>query len=213
MPSKRAYRAKKRTHKRPRMGALQILRPELHYTYAPYLAATLGTANTASFIYGSGTPISDLSTGRTGNKIAPMWFKWSASYESTITNQANSLRRIILIDWNNDGTPPTQAEVLAVPADYLSIKNYDNSQRFTILKDDLFTIYAPGASTVTTVDKVHINLERYYNKKRKNLCYQGSTGAKADAASGAIYVMWIPKQTDAGAGSVQYDASMGFLSN
>lgn len=108
-----------------------------------------------SFLGDPGIPQGTLANGRVGRKIVLRRIALRSSFvilgTSTITNSADTVRIMIVLDTQANGTTLNLGELL-VPQTIMGFQSLDNRQRFRILMDRTINIEATTSDGTTTND-------------------------------------------------------------
>ncbi len=139
-------------------------------------------------------------TNRIGDsiKLQRLEFRYRVSMTSTA---ARTFGRVILLrDLDGYGTAPGVTDVLET-ASVLAPKRYLNSERFSILYDELLALSQNGDScSVGVVDMTH----------EGHVKYLGTTAAAASDGKGSIYCLIISNETTTTIPSFTYDSRIYF---
>lgn len=201
---------------------MSTLPPELKYTVNVLNNGIL--TSTWTLLNLTGIAQGDTVSNRQGSRITPEWIRMKSTVSPDLATAygggAVELRRVVFIDRGGIGAVPAQTDVFNTATEPKSLKNYQNSQRFIILKDDYVNVMntsAAGAGTSSTfVDDLYIDLSKYFRLVKKVTSYTGTGATSADIGQGAVYIAWITDQT-LGTGmnntGLAYSASLGYFDN
>lgn len=201
---------------------MSTLPPELKYTVNNTDNAILST--TWTLLNLTGIAQGDTVSSRQGSRITPEWIRMKAMVTPELTTAYGGgtveLRRIVFIDRGGIGAVPAQTDVFNTNSNPRSLKNYQNSQRFIILKDDYVPVINSSSSGAGTIqpfcDDLYVDLSKYFRRVGKVTSYTGTGATSADIGQGAVYIAWITDQTlGSGSGNtgLAYTASLGYFDN
>lgn len=122
---------------------------------------------------------------RVGDSIKLQRISFSARFSTGTTGTKTFIRTMLVRDLDGYGTLPTVANVLQ-QVDVLSEKNYLNTERFSVLYDELEAINS--VSTPNTVVRVIMPHEGHIK-------YLGTTAAAASNGKGSLYILTISNET------------------
>lgn len=190
-----AKKAKKTTYKKKASRVLNTIRPELKQFYVTGEGYTSATKDVLNIIPLSAIAVGDDKSSRDGRKINPVGLSCRGYFAPDTTAAQVAIRRIIYIDWAYNGVLPTITDLL-VTNNTRAGKNYDNVDRFEILKDDYFPCLNNLNTENGTYSKFHeelyIPLRRRYNYRNKWCSYIGTLST--DMANGNIFYAWITSE-------------------
>lgn len=99
------------------------------------------------------------------------------------TGTGTFCRTLLVRDLDNYGTKPAISDVLQAVS-VLSPKNYLNSDRFSILYDELGTLNQSDTNSVSVFESPH----------EGHIKYLGTTAADASSGKGAMYLMFLSNE-------------------
>ncbi len=202
-----------------------ILKPEMHLyersNTSKVLTTTLASVHTAPFCFNvpaQGTT----KTTRVGNRIVvkSLYIRGKLSFlgfagTGGLNTRSNRARIIILIDHQCNGLLPVAADILEDPTLLDSFRDTDNSTRFTVLYDKVFTshtqvVHNAVAGDYSSFDRI-INFSFY--KKLNMLCrYDGTTSDIANLTDNSMVMFAMINKTLA-ACTFTFTHRMRFASN
>lgn len=141
---------------------------------------------------------------RIGNSLLCKYLMCRYLLTVNATATRNTVRLIVFIDKNNaQGTAPTAADLLQGGV-ILGPINVNNTDRFAILKDEMFDLYTSGQAQVSG--------KWYFNLNRLHIKFDGTDAAQASLAENHIYVMAISVDASNGP-TVIVTSRVGFYDN
>lgn len=121
---------------------------------------------------------------RTGNSIRPQHLELDVVITNNLNADANTVRCILFVDKQNDGTVPAVTDMLSVSHPQSFYNRITALKRFTILKDSTFVIN-PTYLTET--------LYRFtYNESISgHMLYDNTSAAQTSTKEGALFLMLL----------------------
>lgn len=195
------------------------LPPELKFSQLLNNGQSLST--TWNLINTTGMAQGDDIGQRNGQRITPegLWLRACVGADPTVGLSAAyaELRRIIFIDWGCTGAVPAQGDVFLNNSDPKSVKNYQNSQRFQIVKDDYMLIVATtAAGTVTPYSEdTYVDLSKYFRRRGKITQYIGTGATATSIGGGQVFIAYITDQSITGSSNIglSYAACITYFDN
>lgn len=201
-----------------------VLRPEMHLfeiaETSKVLTTTLASVTTAPLalnVPAQGTT----KTTRVGNRIIvkSVFVRGKLSFlgflgAGGLNTRSNRARIIIIIDHQCNGLLPVAADILETPTLLDSFRDTDNSTRFTVLLDKVYTshpqVVQDSAGNYASFDRI-INFAFY--KRLNMLCrFDGTTADIANLTDNSITIFAMINKTLA-ACTFTFTTRMRFASN
>lgn len=124
-------------------------------------------------------------TNRVGDSIKMQniycGYRWQIGASATKT----FVRTMLVRDLDGYGTPPTTTDILE-SADVLSPKKYLNTDRFSVLYDEVETLTSV-AETAT--------VSRYFTPHEGHVKYLGTASATASNGKGSMYLLFLSSES------------------
>lgn len=123
---------------------------------------------------------------RVGKKITMKSIEWRIGFsnEASITVARQPVRCMLIYDEQPNGALPAVTDMLEASSVF-SMKNSDNAQRFTILKD-WYVDYNTFGITDTAADRVYVADHGYLPLKGLQTMYKGTTAVIGSVATGSL---------------------------
>lgn len=175
-----------------------IINSELH---KHDIQNTLAVDNNAHFVLLTGTNQGDAVNNRQGNSSLGKYLTLNFAAELAGTSPAQ-VRVMLFVDTDNDGETPLDTELLQMPTNIRSPLNVANTQRFTILYDQIFTLNPNGEQLIG---------EKVYRSLNFHQKYRGPTGG-TDFGKNNVWLMLLTTEaTDSP--NIQYYSRYAFYDN
>ncbi len=206
-------------------GLAALINTEIKFIDHEVTAAAVATPATTLFIHGLAQNAQGTDEQlRIGNSILPKGLSVRLAFSgSTAGGTDQTIRYMILIDKDQDGTPPTVAQLLQLPTQVDSFLNMDNKRRFRVLVDG--RMFVGNASTTTQHPRnkyrshyLKFNkpqkMRAHMHVKRKwyHILYSASSAANASMDNGQIYIMaWSNEVTNSP--TIRVTSRLRFIDN
>lgn len=145
---------------------------------------------------------------RVGKKITMKGVEWRIKFsnEASATETCSPIRCMLIYDEQPNGALPAVTDMLE-SASVVSMKNSDNAQRFTILKDWYVQFNPFGATLGAGADSVVQVDHGYLPLKGLQTMYKGTTAVIGSVATGALLFFCIG---DVASGTTDYNMDANF---
>lgn len=168
-------------------------KPEFKAIYTDSAATDTYNGASGSMILLNGLSQGDGISSREGRKVVckSVQCKLLFTTSASMTNAA-VVRAILFIDRSPDGVSPSSSELLDTThgARNEAFRNLDYRERFVILKDKTFVMYAhpPYDSAKTETNYKFMNFVKYKKLKLNTIFDASNNGDITDITNGAIYL-------------------------
>ncbi len=206
-------------------GLAALINTEFKFIDHTVTAAALDVAAETLFIHGLAQNAQGTDEQlRIGNSILPKSLSIRMAFSGNPSGGTDqTIRYMILIDRDQDGTPPTIAQIIQLTGVQESYMNMDNKRRFRVLVDS--TLMVGNASTTTNYPRIknrshtfrfnkpqRISGHMHKRKKWYHILYSASSAANASMDNGQIYlVAWSNETTNSP--TCKFQSRLRFIDN
>ncbi len=191
-------------------GLAALINTEVKFIDHEVTAAAVALPATTLFIHGLAQNAQGTDEQlRIGNSILPKALNVRLQFSGNTSGGTDqTIRYMIVIDRDQDGTPPTVVQLLQLSTKLDSFLNMDNKKRFRVLVDGRMFVGNASTSTQHPRNKYRSHylkfnkpqkMRAHMHVKRKwyHILYSGSDATNASMDNGQIYIMaWSNEVTN-----------------